>query len=136
MALRPGQFGGGPGGAGAVDVLVVDDDDGVRTTVAEILRRARHTVAVAEDGWAALNRLKELRVGVLVMDVRMPRLDGGGLLRALADPPPAVVISAYRVDDDLRRSLGTTVAAYLRKPFRPEHLLAAVAGALGGVAGA
>ena len=37
---------------------------------------------------------------------------------------------------DLRRSLGTTVAAYLRKPFRPEHLLAAVAGALGGVAGA
>jgi len=114
-----------------VDVLVVDDDDGVRTTVAEILRRARHSVAVAEDGRAALDRLQELRVGVLVMDVRMPRLDGVGLLRALEEPPPAVVMSAYRVDDDLRRSLGSSVAAYLRKPFRPEHLLAAVAGALG-----
>jgi CheY-like chemotaxis protein len=37
-----------------------------------------------------------------------------------------VLISAYFVDDDVRQRLGPKVAAYLRKPFRPEHLLAAV----------
>jgi CheY-like chemotaxis protein len=121
-----------PTPSAAVDVLVVDDDEGVRSSVAEILRRARHTVAEAENGEAALDRLAEVEVGVLVVDIRMPRLDGLGLLRGLENPPPAIVISAYFVDDEVRRSLGSKVSSYLRKPFRPEHLLAAVDGALGG----
>lgn len=116
----------------AVDVLVVDDDEGVRQTVAEILRRAKHTVAEAGDGEQALHRLGELDVRVLVVDVRMPRLDGLALLRLLDDPPPSIVISAYFVEDDVRRALGSKVRAYLRKPFRPEILLQAVSAALGG----
>jgi CheY-like chemotaxis protein len=62
----------------------------------------------------------------------MPRLDGLALLQRLDDPPPTVLISAYFVDDDVRQTLGPKVAAYLRKPFRPEHLLAAVHVALQG----
>jgi len=127
---------GGDGGTGrateAVDVLVVDDDEGVRQTVAEILRRAQHTVAEAGDGEQALHRLEELVVRALVVDVRMPRLDGLALLQMLDHPPPAIVISAYFVEEDVRRSLGAKVCAYLRKPFRPEHLLQAVTAALGG----
>ncbi|MGA2521569.1 MAG: response regulator [Acidimicrobiales bacterium] len=117
-----------------MDVLVVDDDEGVRQSVAEILRRAHHSVAEAENGERALECLEEMEVRVLVVDVRMPRLDGIGLLRLLEDPPPAILISAYVVDDDARRSLGTKVRAYLRKPFRPEHLLEAVTSALSGPA--
>ncbi len=109
-----------------MDVLVVDDDEDVRTSVAEILRRADHTVAEAENGAVALSCLEDMDVAVLVVDVRMPRLDGLSLLQALEHPPPTVLISAYFVDDDVRQSLGPKVAAYLRKPFRPEHLLAAV----------
>jgi CheY-like chemotaxis protein len=113
-------------GESAVDVLVVDDDEDVRTSVAEILRRADHTVAEAENGAVALTCLEDMDVAVLVVDVRMPRLDGLSLLQTLDDPPPTVLISAYFVDDDVRQRLGPKVAAYLRKPFRPEHLLAAV----------
>jgi len=113
-------------GESTVDVLVVDDDEDVRTSVAEILRRADHTVAEAENGAVALTCLEDMEVAVLVVDVRMPRLDGLSLLQGLEHPPPTVLISAYFVDDDVRQSLGPKVAAYLRKPFRPEHLLAAV----------
>ena len=69
-------------------IYVVDDDEGVRQTVAEILRRAQHTVAEAGDGEQALHRLEELVVRALVVDVRMPRLDGLALLQMLDHPPP------------------------------------------------
>ena len=118
--------------ASLVDVLVVDDDEDVRTSVAEILRRADHTVAEAENGAVALSCLEDMEVSVLVVDVRMPRLDGLALLQRLDHPPHTVLISAYFVDDDVREHLGPKVTAYLRKPFRPEHLLAAVHGALEG----
>jgi len=112
-------------------VLVVDDDEAVRRSVAEILRRSHHTVAEAGNGEEALACLERMRVAVLVLDIRMPRLDGLGLLRLLDRPPPTIVVSAYDVDDEVRRALGAKVSAYLRKPFRPEQLVEAVAGALG-----
>lgn len=64
-------------------VLVVDDDDGVRTFVADALADVGHQVAQAADGRSALARMAEHAFHVVITDLRMPALDGLGLLRAI-----------------------------------------------------
>lgn len=112
-----------------VDVLVVDDDAGVRTSFGTILRDAGYSVEEAEDGFVALQRLRAMRVGMVLLDVRMPVLDGLHVLDELEDPPPVVLMTAHEYDADVmaRRS---KVTLYIQKPVPPRDLLAAVAKAL------
>ena len=108
-------------------ILVVDDDFGVRTTVAEILRRAGYEVLEVDDGQAALELLRSERVGLVLLDIRMPVLDGIGVLDALDDPPRILLVSAFSVDPETRARVGPKVYRYLRKPVPPRHLLEVVA---------
>ena len=84
-------------------VLVVDDDDSVRSLYVDALTEAGHVVAVAADGIAALDRLRDGAVPCVVLtDVRMPRMDGWELSRALARDPelasiPVVVITGDKI---------------------------------------
>jgi CheY-like chemotaxis protein len=112
----------------AADVLVVDDDDAVRSSLADILRVSGFSVEVAEDGDVALTLLDELDVGVVLLDLRMPRRDGFSVLDALDDPPPIVLISAFALDSDVRERVGAKVTAFLQKPVLPHRLLPIVAG--------
>ncbi len=116
----------GPGQDRAmVDVLVVEDDDDVRSSVADILRLAGFTVLEAEDGLVALEVLGTTDVAVMVLDIKMPRLDGFGLLDALERPPPVILISASDPDEDPRR-VAASIYWYLQKPLHPERLVEAV----------
>lgn len=122
------------GGAAAtepLDVLVVDDEDSVRSSICEILGTAGLTTGEASDGEVALEKLAHTRFGAMVVDVRMPRLDGLALLQRLSNPPPTVLVSAYSIGEDIRERLAGKVLAYLQKPFRPVDLLKAVTDALG-----
>lgn len=110
-----------------VDVLVVDDDDAVRASVTEILRASGFSVEVAEDGDVALDLLDRLDVGVMLLDLRMPGRDGISVIDALDDPPPIVLISAFRLDSDVRNRVGAKVATFLQKPVSPHRLLPIVA---------
>jgi CheY-like chemotaxis protein len=112
----------------AVDVLVVDDDADVRSSFAEILRVSGFSVEVAGDGGAALSLIDELDVGVVLLDLRMPRRDGFSVLDALVHPPPLVLISAYPFDSDVRVRVGSKVVNYLQKPVSPHKLLPLLAG--------
>ncbi|HUC38261.1 MAG TPA: response regulator [Acidimicrobiales bacterium] len=122
---------GGPGSPPAVDVLVVDDEDSVRSSICEILDTAGLTTGEASDGEHALQELSHRRVGAMVVDVRMPRLDGITMLQRLSHPPPTILVSAYVIDDEDRERLSGKVLAYLQKPFRPQELLRLVSDALG-----
>ena len=113
------------------DVLVVDDEDSVRSSICEILGTAGITTGEASDGQVALEKLQAGRFRAMVVDVRMPRLDGLALLQTLSDPPPAILVSAYAIGPDVRERLEGKVLAYLQKPFRPEELLKAINSALG-----
>jgi CheY-like chemotaxis protein len=108
-------------------VLVVDDDFGVRTTVSEILRRAGYEVLEVGDGQAAVDVLRRERVGLVLLDIRMPVLDGIGVLDALDEPPTVLLVSAFSVDPETRARVGAKVYRYLRKPVAPRHLLEVVA---------
>jgi DNA-binding response OmpR family regulator len=116
--------------APSADVLVVDDDVGVRSSTADILRRAGYHVEEAADGKEALELLADHQVGTILLDLRMPRLDGYGLMGALADPPPIVVVSAHRVGEADRVRLVPQVVSVLTKPVSPTTLLERVAAAL------
>lgn len=82
----------------AVRVLVVDDDEVVRTVVSEYLRRRGYEVGEATDGAEALDAIRQAPPDVVVTDLGMPRLDGLGLLRELtkSNPDlPAIVLTAH-----------------------------------------
>ena len=114
-----------------VDVLVVDDDEDVRSTWAAILRSAGYSVVEAEDGDVALRVLEGLTVGMILLDQRMPRRDGRAVLRALPAPQLVVMVSAYSLDDVDTAAGGAEVVTYLEKPVPPPRLLQTVATTLG-----
>lgn len=120
-------------------VLVADDDSDVRETTADILLAAGYDVLEAEDGYEALEILGARTVDVLLLDVRMPRCDGLGVLSRLDPPPPVVLLlSAYESSAEMRNEVGTKVRRFLRKPLPPLSLLDAVADAVSeaeGIAG-
>jgi len=113
----------------ATRVLVVDDDPGVRYTLREILESEGLEVDEAGDGEAALARFQAAPAPLVITDLRMPRLDGLGLLAALSQktPPPRVVlITAHGSERDAVAAIKAGAFDYFRKPFDTEELLAVV----------
>jgi DNA-binding NtrC family response regulator len=110
-------------------VLVVDDDAGIRYTLREILESSGFTVEEAEDGEAALERYAAEPADLVVTDLRMPRLDGMGLLARLQAQLPAprvVVITAHGSERQAVAAMKAGAIDYFRKPFEMEELLAVV----------
>ena len=101
-------------------VLVVDDDAGIRTSVASALASAGHRVAEASDGLAALDAVRAHRPDVVVTDIYMPGGDGLALLQTLtsARRPPAVILMTARGTVETAALAGRFGAFdYIAKPF-------------------
>jgi CheY-like chemotaxis protein len=112
-------------------VLVVDDEEAVRASVADVIRTVGYTVIESSDGEDALRLLSTMRFHAIVLDLHMPRLGGVALLSALPKPPPVVVLSGYELEEESRRQVGRAIVTYLRKPVPPRVLLDALADAVG-----
>jgi DNA-binding NarL/FixJ family response regulator len=114
-----------------ITVLIVDDDPMVRTGLRMILDLdAELTLAGdAANGVEALQRIAELRPDVVLLDVRMPELDGLGVLERLAarpDTPVVVVLTTFHTDDYVLRALGLGARGFLLKDTDPAEMIAAV----------
>jgi len=83
-------------------VLVADDHDGMRDTVAEIMRSQGYLVTEAQDGQEALDVLRANPVDVLILDLAMPRVDGIEVLRHI-DPPHRLSSSTQPLSTTRRR---------------------------------
>jgi DNA-binding response OmpR family regulator len=108
-------------------VFVVEDDPDFRELVRDVLTRAGFVVEVADDGIAALSHIRRSIPDLIVLDLRMPNLDGLEVLKLLRSTEvgsriPVVVTTGAAVDASLRE-LATTV---LQKPFAMEELVRAV----------
>jgi CheY-like chemotaxis protein len=111
-------------------VLVVDDEPGMRETLFDILEQNGYDVSVASDGDDALAVMHTHDVDVVVMDVQMPKRDGVSVLQQLSPPPPAVImVTAYAVEERLRAAVDANAFAILHKPFPVGRLLSLVASA-------
>jgi len=114
-------------------VLVADDDVAVRRSECEILEIFGYHVLAAADGDEALRQLGEHTVDAVVLDIKMPQRDGLSVVRDMdpTPPPPGVVlVTAYDVSADDRRTLGGRVRRVLQKPVSPASLVEAVADAV------
>ncbi|HUA94141.1 MAG TPA: response regulator [Acidimicrobiales bacterium] len=115
---------------GGKAVLVVDDAEAIRTSVADILRAVGYTVIEACDGLEAQRFLSTMRFDAMVLDLNMPRMDGVSLLAAVRRPPPVVVLSAFTLDEEARRRVGSAIVTHLEKPVQPQRLLEALEAAI------
>jgi CheY-like chemotaxis protein len=114
----------------AIEVLVVDDNEAMRSSLALILRSAGYRVVEASDGLEALTHLAVADVGLMLLDVDMPGLDGIALLEQLGTPPPTIVISG-KTDDGRVDAVSAKVHGYYKKPVTPSIVLSHVADVIG-----
>ncbi|HEX8583823.1 MAG TPA: response regulator [Allosphingosinicella sp.] len=112
----------------AAHIVVVDDDEDVRTTVSEYLRRNGLSVSEADGGTALREIMGQRPIDLAVLDINMPGIDGLTLAREIRASGDAGIIMLTAKSDDIDRIVGLEVGAddYVTKPFNPRELLARV----------
>lgn len=113
-------------------ILVVDDDDGIRTLLKKYLARNGYTVTAARDAAHARRLLDLLAFDLLVIDVMMPGEDGLSLTRSLRETlaTPILLLTAKSESGDRIDGLESGADDYLPKPFEPRELLLRIAAIL------
>lgn len=118
-------------------VLVVDDSEDLRELVAESLRKlGGFAVVTARDGAEGLQQYFEVHPDCVVIDVKMPGLDGYQLIRALRGDPassatPLIILSAMVQDKDRLGGFLAGVDEYLLKPVSPLELVQTIGRVVG-----
>jgi len=118
-------------------VALVDDQAMIRSGLARILSASDGFEVVAEcgDGRQAVEELPDLRPDVILMDIRMPRLDGIAAMKQLretADPAPVLVLTTFGEDEVLWGAIEAGAAGFMLKDNSAEDLIAATRAVAGG----
>jgi DNA-binding NarL/FixJ family response regulator len=114
-----------------VRVLLVDDDALVRAGLRLILSSAEdlELVGEADDGSRAVAAVREHRPDVVLMDIRMPGMDGitaTAALRRLAAPPQVIVLTTFQADEQVMSALRAGASGFLLKDTPPAEIINAV----------
>src|SRR6266850_1511975 len=107
-------------------LLVADDDPGLRESLERTLTREGYRVLLASDGRAALERLQDGAVDLIVTDLKMPGLTGLELLRAakaIAPDVDVILLTAFGTVEEAVKAMKDGAYDFLTKPFRREQLL-------------
>ncbi len=114
-------------------VIIADDESLIRMDLREMLTNLGYLViGEAGDGLSAVNLTRDLRPDILLMDIKMPDLDGIEAARILTEErlAPVLLLSAYSQQELIQRARQAGVAGYLVKPFRENDLAPAIEVAL------
>jgi len=101
-------------------ILVVDDEEGIRTFIGEALEDEGHSIVLAADGQAALDALARQSFHLMITDLKMPRVDGMALLeRAKVDRPEleVIVLTAHGTVEGAVQAMKRGAFDYLQKPL-------------------
>ncbi len=125
--------------SGGIRVLLVDDEELVRFGLRTVLEAAGDFEVIGEagDGEAAVRAAHELRPDVVLIDIRMPVLDGLAATRrilALPHPPQVAVLTTFHVDEYVYAALAAGAAGFLLKDTPPREIAAAVRAVADGTA--
>jgi len=122
-----------PAPAPARSVLIVDDDEGFRTALRGMLQGLSHRVSEASGGWEALAVMEASRPDVVFLDLRMPDLDGAGVLARMAIEPglrdvPVVIVTSVELGIDIPASLGRAHTLLAKAEVTHERVAGVLAG--------
>lgn len=120
-----------------IRVLVADDHPAIRTGLAAVIAQERDLdlVAEAENGARAVALFREHQPDVVLMDLRMPVMDGVEAIRTIASESPAagiLALTTYEGDADIRRALEAGARGYLLKDMLLTEIITAVRAVHGG----
>ncbi len=125
-------------------ILVIDDDAAVRNAIKRVLEHQGYDVALAHSGRAGIATLQSRRFDLVICDIFMPDMDGIETIHAFHQVSPCLPVIAMsgfmfrdgreHAPDFLSLSTKLGAACSLRKPFRPQELLTAIAQCLAGSA--
>ena len=112
------------------NLLIVDDEQGIRQLLSLIFKRGGHEVRAAENGRKALEMLREEEADLIISDVRMPDIDGIELLRASRELSPdvgVVLMTAFATVETAREAFKLGADDFIQKPFDVDELKVIVA---------
>ncbi len=110
-------------------VIIADDESVIRTDLREMLTNLGYlVVGEVGDGQSAVNLARELKPDVVIMDIKMPDLDGIEAARVLTEEKiaPVLLLTAYSQRDLVDRAKEAGVVGYLVKPFREQEIVPAI----------
>jgi two-component system, OmpR family, response regulator ChvI len=112
----------------SASIALVDDDRNILTSVSIALQAEGFVVRIYSDGEAALKAFAENPPDLIVLDIKMPRMDGMEVLRRLREKSQVPVIFLTSKDDELDEALGLAMGAddYIAKPFSLRLLIARI----------
>ena len=104
-------------------ILIAEDEANLRLVLQKELERLGYRVQAAPDGEAALRKLEESNVDVLLCDINMPRMDGMELLRRVyqrPNPPEVIMLTGQATVETAVEAMKLGAFDFLTKPFAPE----------------
>ena len=112
-------------------ILYVEDNEANRMIVRDLLKRTKYTLIEAFDGEAGVARALEVRPGLILMDIQLPKISGLEAIRRLrADPAteatPIIAITSFALSGDDAKAKAAGATAYLAKPYSPFDLLSLI----------
>ena len=109
-------------------ILVVDDEETVRSLLQRTLEEAGYDIITAANGYKALDKLPHAKVNLVLLDIRMPGLDGFQTLDLIREHSniPVIMLTAIGEVNSVKDSLALGADDYIRKPFRKGELLARI----------
>jgi len=110
-------------------ILIVDDEERMRHLLSIMLTRKGHGVEQAGDGVEALEMIKSTPFDMVITDIKMPRLDGTGLLKKVMEmdiPCPVVFITAFATVESAVEAMRLGATDYITKPFEDSRILLTV----------
>lgn len=112
-------------------VLIIEDDRIMRENMAELLELAGYKVEISENGKEGVEKAQHLLPDLIICDIKMPVLDGHGVLHILSKEPktaaiPFIFVTAKTERNEMRKGMEMGADDYLTKPFEDTELLKAV----------
>ena len=106
-------------------ILVVDDEQSLRDFLAIMLKKEGHDVVTAEDGTHAMNAVQSEIFDLVISDVKMPGIDGIGVLKSVKEISPetvVIMITAYATAETAVEAMKLGASDYIIKPFKVDEL--------------
>jgi len=116
-------------------ILIVDDDVGICETLSDIMEVKGYHTAMALDGYEAIQKVKDVAFDVILMDIKMPGINGVETFKEIKRVRPeiaVVMMTAYAVEDLIGEALREGAYGVLYKPFDMERMIGLLEGIKGG----